>query len=64
MGYYLDFKEKIRRIGGCKGRSHEYILQDMTVEILSDSSAAYQEGFHGYNWRTETWQKLCLSGFR
>jgi hypothetical protein len=27
VGYYLDFKEKIRWIGGCKGRSHEYILQ-------------------------------------
>jgi hypothetical protein len=27
VGYYLDFKEKIRRIGGCKGGPHEYILQ-------------------------------------
>jgi hypothetical protein len=28
---------------------------DMTVNILSSSSAAYWKGYHSYNWLTETW---------
>jgi hypothetical protein len=31
VGYYLDFKEKIRRIGGCKGRSPRVYLTDTEV---------------------------------
>jgi hypothetical protein len=36
VGYYLDFKEKIRRIGGCKGRSHEYILHDFAENFFQN----------------------------
>ncbi len=36
---------------------------DMTVNIRSSSSAAYQKGFHINNRLTETWYKLSVSGF-
>jgi hypothetical protein len=36
---------------------------DMTANILSGSSAAYQKGFHIYKRLTKTWKKLSVSGF-
>ncbi len=36
---------------------------DMTVNICSSSSAAYQKGFHINNRLTETRKKLSVSGF-